>query len=42
MVTDFSGEQGYLEIGNILAGNQKIYAEMLRRLQPHLPPELLR
>jgi myo-inositol-1(or 4)-monophosphatase len=41
-VSNFAGDQGYLESGNILAGNQKIYAEMLRRLRPHLPPELLR
>lgn len=42
LVSDFSGEQNYLESGNILAANPKIYTEMLRRIQPHLPPELLR
>lgn len=42
MVTDLSGDQGYLESGNIVAGNPKIHAEMLRRIQPHVPPELLR
>ncbi|HLE94321.1 MAG TPA: inositol monophosphatase family protein [Sulfuricaulis sp.] len=40
MVTDFSGDQNYLENGNIVAGNPKIHAEMLRRIQPHLTPEL--
>ncbi len=40
LVGDFSGGQGYLESGNIVAGNPKIYTEILRRLQPHLPPEL--
>jgi myo-inositol-1(or 4)-monophosphatase len=39
-VTDFSGDQNYLENGNIVAGNPKIHAEMLRRIQPHLTPEL--
>ncbi len=42
MVTDFSGDQGYLESGNIIAGNPKIHAEMVRRIQPHLPAELMR
>ena len=42
MVTDFSGDQRYLESGNIVAGNPKIHAEMLRRIHPHLPAELLR
>jgi myo-inositol-1(or 4)-monophosphatase len=42
MVTDFSGDQAYLESGNVIAGNPKIHAEMLRRIQSHLPPELSR
>jgi len=42
MVSDFAGGQNYLESGNIVAGNPKIHAEMLRRIQPHMPPELLR
>ena len=42
MVTDFSGDQAYLDSGNIIAGNPKIHAEMLRRIQSHLPPELSR
>lgn len=41
MVTDLSGDQAYLESGNIVAGNPKIHAEMLRRIQPHLPAELV-
>jgi myo-inositol-1(or 4)-monophosphatase len=40
MATDFSGDQTYLENGNIVAGNPKIHAEMLRRIQPYLTPEL--
>ncbi len=42
MVTDFAGDQRYLESGNIIAGNPKIHAEMLRRIQPHLTAEMLR
>jgi len=42
MVSDFAGGQNYLESGNIVAGNPKIHPEMLRRIQPHMPPELLR
>lgn len=41
-VSDFAGDQGYLESGNIIAGNQKIYAEMLRRIQPYLTEDLRR
>jgi myo-inositol-1(or 4)-monophosphatase len=42
LVTDFAGNHGYLESGNILAGNPKIHAEMLRRIQPHLTEDLRR
>ena len=36
-----AGNHGYLESGNILAGNPKIYSEMLRRIQqPHLMEDL--
>ncbi|MBI3546961.1 MAG: inositol monophosphatase [Gammaproteobacteria bacterium] len=42
LVSDFASEQNYLESGNIIAANPKIFAEILRRIQPHLPPELLR
>ena len=42
LVGDFAGGQGYIGSGNILAGSPKIYAEMLRLIQPQLPPELRR
>src|SRR3989344_833486 len=42
LVTDLAGGQNFLESGNILAGNPKIHAEMLRRLQPHLTEDLRR
>lgn len=42
MVSDFAGGQDFLESGNIIAGNPKIHAEMLRRIQPHLTDGLRR
>jgi myo-inositol-1(or 4)-monophosphatase len=39
-VGDFAGSQGFLEHGNVVAGNPKMYAELLRLIQPHLPTEL--
>jgi myo-inositol-1(or 4)-monophosphatase len=42
LVSDFGGGQDYLTTGNVLAGNPRIHAELLRRIQPHLPPELAR
>jgi myo-inositol-1(or 4)-monophosphatase len=40
MVSDFSGAPSFLTTGNIVAGNPKIYDEMLRQIRPHLPPAL--
>ena len=40
LVGDFAGAQNYLKSGNIVAGNPKIYPEMLRLIQPHLPESL--
>ncbi len=37
---DFAGGPTFLQGGNIVAGNPKIYAEMLRRIQPYLPAGL--
>jgi myo-inositol-1(or 4)-monophosphatase len=42
MVGDFAGGQAFLESGNVMAGNTKIYAELLRLITPQLPPELRR
>ena len=35
LVGDFSGEQDFLESGRIVAGNPKIFAQMLKVLAPH-------
>ena len=38
MVGDFEGNESWLTTGNIVAGNPKIFAQMLQILSPHLTP----
>ena len=40
IVGDLSGNEGWLDSGHIVAGNPKIFAQMLRVLAPHLTAEL--
>jgi myo-inositol-1(or 4)-monophosphatase len=40
LVGDFKGDANYFDTGNIVAGNPRIFADMIRKLQPHLTPEL--
>ncbi len=40
LVGNFMGNEGFLESGNIVAANPKIFAQMLQIIAPHLPPEL--
>lgn len=40
LIGDFSGNDNYLETGNIVAGNPKIFSDLMRKLQPHLTQEL--
>ena len=40
LVGDLTGEPGYLHSGNMLAGNPKIFAQLLQTVAPHLTPEL--
>lgn len=40
LVGNFLGDEGFLESGNIVAGNPKVFAQILQILAPHLPPEL--
>jgi len=42
LVGDLAGGQDYLRSGNIVAGNPKIYPEILRRIRTHLPETLQR
>lgn len=40
IVADFEGNEHWIHSGNIVAGNPKIFAQMLQTLQPHLTPAL--
>jgi myo-inositol-1(or 4)-monophosphatase len=40
LVADLEGNEGYMESGNIVAGNPKVFGELLRVLAPHLTPPL--
>ena len=40
LVGDLAGESHYLETGNIVCGNPKIFVELLRAISPHLTPTL--
>ncbi|MCB6182522.1 inositol monophosphatase [Leeia sp. TBRC 13508] len=37
LVTDFAGEEGFMESGNVLAGTPRVFGQMLQVLQPLLP-----
>jgi len=38
--SDFSGGHNHLESGNLVAGNPKVFAEILKTIRPHVTPEL--
>ncbi|HYP66650.1 MAG TPA: inositol monophosphatase family protein [Thiobacillaceae bacterium] len=40
LVGDLSGNEGWLDTGNILAANPKIFGHMVQTLKPHLSPDL--
>ena len=40
LVGDFEGNEGYLESGNIVAGNPRIFGQLLQTLAPHLTDAL--
>jgi myo-inositol-1(or 4)-monophosphatase len=40
MVGDFEGNESWLQTGNIVAANPKVFAQMLQTLEPHLTPAL--
>lgn len=37
LVSDFTGESGFTESGDIVAGSPKIFAQLIQALAPHLP-----
>lgn len=42
LVSDFAGGDDYLETGNVVAGNPKVFKEILQNIKPHLSEELSR
>lgn len=40
IVGDFSGGHEFLATGNIITGNPKVFAAIVKAIQPHLTPEL--
>ncbi|HUL41623.1 MAG TPA: inositol monophosphatase family protein [Burkholderiales bacterium] len=40
LIADFEGDDGYLESGNVVGGNPKIFAQLIKILAPHLTPAL--
>jgi myo-inositol-1(or 4)-monophosphatase len=42
LVTDLGGRDGYQQTGNVVAGNPKIHEALLKLIEPHLTPELLK
>ncbi len=42
LIGDLEGNENYMESGNVVAGNPKVFVEMLKLLAPHLTPALKR
>ena len=42
LIGDLTGENAYLETGNVVAGSPKVFVELLRAIEPHLTPALKR
>lgn len=40
LVSDFAGEEGYLQSGHVVAGTPKVFAQLLQALSPHVTPAL--
>lgn len=40
LVSDFAGEENYLQSGHVVAGSPKVFVQLLQALQPHVTPEL--
>ena len=40
LVSDFAGEENYLDSGNVVAGSPKIFVQLLQTIQPHVAPAL--
>ena len=42
LVSDFNGGNDYMKSGNVVAGNPRLFKELLQAIHPHLTPELRR
>jgi myo-inositol-1(or 4)-monophosphatase len=42
LVSDFGGGHDFLETGNIIGGNPKVFAAIVQTIAPHMPPALRR
>lgn len=42
LVGDFSGGDNYMQTGNVVAGNPKVFKEILQAIRPHLSAKLAR
>ncbi|HFE32469.1 MAG TPA: inositol-1-monophosphatase [Gammaproteobacteria bacterium] len=42
LVSDFGGGNAYLDSGNVVAGNPKVFKAILQAIRPHLTDDLLR
>jgi myo-inositol-1(or 4)-monophosphatase len=40
LVSDFKGQEGYLQSGNVVAGNPKVFVQLLQTIEPHVTPAL--
>ncbi len=40
LVSDFAGEENYLQSGNIVAGSPKVFVQLLQAIGPHVTPAL--
>jgi myo-inositol-1(or 4)-monophosphatase len=40
LVTDFAGKDDYLKSGHVIAGNPKVFAQLLQVITPHVTPAL--
>jgi myo-inositol-1(or 4)-monophosphatase len=40
LVSDFAGEENFLQSGNVVAGNPKVFVQLLQAITPHVTAEL--
>jgi myo-inositol-1(or 4)-monophosphatase len=40
LVSDFAGNENFLQNGHVVAGNPKVFVQLLQAIEPHVTPEL--